>query len=174
MSVTIRIDDQAVFASLNRTKEYLGGSALLMEIIGRQIRDYTQETVRMQGRYNPWAPPSIWTRRKHYGHSNLLPGLIDSIRYHSNKNEASVFVVNKSEDWTWDQHARGYITPARVGRPVMAWQDRNGWTFLRHARASVVPARPFMPSYDEAAEIAVKTANDWIDSGMRKSWRPGL
>lgn len=141
-----------------------------MRNIGIGLRDYVRETVQMGGRKRPHAPLSWWTRQR-TGRRKPLKGLERHFHYRSTSADAEVFFARPTYGWTIDMHHTGYKIPARQGFMAMPLAS-GGYIFMRNARASRVPAREIWPVQKEVRDLVSKIVTDWIDNGVKRSWRP--
>jgi hypothetical protein len=169
--ITVRVDDRNFRRAVAGLEDHLRGTRTVNLVIGRSLRDYTKDTIRMGGRSDqPWAPLSPWTIRR-TGKTKPLHGLQTRVRYSANKDFAQVNEVVGADNWTLQQHHEGYYTPPRSGNPLMRVPFKSGGAAIfRHAAASVVPARPIWPSYAAAAMIARGAVEAWVSEGARRKW----
>ena len=172
INISVKVRSEEFFNSIRGFEEHLRGTRSVMIVIGRGLRDYTKETIRMGGRPKyPWAPLSPWTIATK-GRTKPLGNMQKFIRYRADANNAEVFGADTGENWTVDQHHRGFYIPARFSaRPVMhAKLPGLGRKFFVSARWANVPARPFFPDAQQMEEPSRLAVENWVAEGARRKW----
>lgn len=140
-----------------------------MIVIGRALRDYTQETIKMGGRPSePWTPLSRWTVSR-TGRTQALKGIDRYIRYRASSNVAELYAVDTGKGYDVEQHHRGWYIPPREFQTMRGMLAGRKLFFTR-AKGAHVPGRPFWPTYAEAATIAEAAVSVWVADGARKKW----
>jgi hypothetical protein len=164
MPVSIDIDDEQVQRSLRRYRENLMESASLMRRLSFNLRDYVRETMQMQGRKRPWAPLAQFTMLR-TGRRKPLTTLVRHIKSEYTPTTLRVFFENpKGEDWTIEQHHKGFIIPPRVGRQGFYTARAHTPMFFMTSRGAKVPAREIIPTRREVDSVISAAVTDWVNA----------
>ncbi len=168
--IRVEVHDERLKASLTQYAEYLRGTRSVMIIIGRGIRDYTKDTIRMGGR--PTWPALSTMSIQRTGRTKPLHGFDRYIHYTASAAQAVVFASSPSDKWTLQQHHDGYISPAVYNATrVMRVPQRSGSPlFFKSRKESIVPARPFWPTVAEVTLASATAVDGWIKEGARQKW----
>lgn len=165
--MAIVLNDAELREQLDKLSQALRSTRTVMDVVGRTLRDYTRNTIRLQGRTKPYAPLSAWTYMR-TGRTEALTPLIKRITYAFNKDGVMVYFNAPSTKWNIQQHITGYTIPARIGRPVMRVPVLGGGAvYFRRARAAHVPGREVWPTEAEATAIVLQVVRDWVEAAQR-------
>jgi hypothetical protein len=161
----IRVDfqDEQVQRSLRRYRDQIASSPSLMRSLSFQLRDYVRETMKMQGRKRPWAPLSQMTMLR-TGRRKPLTPLVSAIKSSYTPTSVQVYFENpKNQDWTIEQHHKGYTIPAKVGRQGFYAARGGAPHFFMYRKSAKVPAREIIPTRAEINKVISGTVTNWIN-----------
>lgn len=163
----ITVDKRSVDLAIQRTRSNIEMRRPLLEKIGLELREYTRDTIRMQGRGAGWKPLADSTK-KSTGRSKALMPFIPFIKYRvNNRSGVTVFFSKRPTGWSLEMHERGFSSPAVKGKFMKA--ARLGKFMSR--KKSVIPARKVWPSLGVIQKISRRLTNDWLRDILRRTWR---
>lgn len=176
MAVEVKTDSAHILGSINRLRNYMYfDRPVVMRNIGTVLRDYVRQTITMQGRKRPYAPLAQMTKMR-TGRRKALVGLRTQIKYRSDANSAEVYFEQRDPQWHIDMHHRGFRSgPVQLqGKDVMAVPQHGSDDplYFKRRKEARIPAREVWPVQKEVRDIVSRMVTNWINSGIKSSWRP--
>jgi len=173
--ILIRFDDRGIVAALREIEAQVKDRKKLMDKAGRTIRDYTRETIKMQGRLRPYAPMTRSSKQTS-GKHKLFSGVPRDIVHVAHNDRFVVYFNRVTVGWNLEMHTKGIQVPYTRGITMMIphglGKARNelgqftggslGPKFFRFRRPFKVPAREIWPSRPEVIHQINEVLRQWL------------
>lgn len=161
--------------AIARTSRKLKDRRRVYDNIGRAMRRYIHDTIRMQGRRAAWKGLSDWTKAR-TGKRKALLGLIPLIQYRATSRSAQVIFAKTGARWKVEQHHRGYVAKAVVYKPSRKTMRvpiaRGGKPrFFKSRKKARTPSRKFIPTRGEINKVTLPIVEKYVARAVREGWK---